>query len=431
MLFQPKGRGFFAATNNAAESQRVREYANSVAGDDDFRVTNHAGGFQSTLPTTTRPEIVLPVNGVVPSETNHLPNVHLRTRTPKNFADSREAYACANWVKAVVAREYHRTIDTKAEETCRRFGFEDLNAGIESDPSRGGFLVPAPLERALIDIRDRVGVMPPLLRRIPMTSDRLDITKRTSGLTVYVGSENPAADMTASDKGWSQIKLIAEKRYVVHQISQELIDDALIAVVDDAIGEMGHALASQLDNEIVNGDGTSTYGGIVGLLASLGAGGVATAASGHDTWAELDIADFVACMSKLPDEFADNPIWVCSRSFYVNVMLRLMAAAGGNNFAAVQTGDGGRRMFLDSPVIITEKMPKSSAASTVSCLYGDFSKAAILGERTGIRVARSDDFAFLRDLTTLKATTRYDVKIHAPGTASVAGGYVGLKTAAS
>jgi hypothetical protein len=56
---------------------------------------------------------------------------------------------------------------------------------------------------------------------------------------------------------------------------------------------------------------------------------------------------------------------------------------------------------------------------------------AILADRTGLRVARDDSIGFLRDMITLKAVARYDLRIHEGGTASAAGSYVGLKTAAS
>jgi hypothetical protein len=55
----------------------------------------------------------------------------------------------------------------------------------------------------------------------------------------------------------------------------------------------------------------------------------------------------------------------------------------------------------------------------------------ILGDRTGVRVDRDDSTGFLTDLITLKATTRYDIKVHEGGDSSNAGAYVGLKTAAS
>lgn len=370
---------------------------------------------------------VLPVDGVLASEGRQKRQYHRLGRL-KYFSSDEDAYNCGMWLRHVIAKVYNRP-DNAAESYVRTLGWEDLNAGVEGNPQLGGFLVPAPLSAALIDVREKVGVMRGLLKQIPMTSDRLDITRRASGLTVYGGTENPSVDMTASDKGWSQIKLIAEKRYVVHQISAELVDDALIAVVQDAVEEMGYALARAEDDEIINGDGTAAYRGVVGLLASIGAGGISTAATGHDTWGELDIADVTACMGKLPDEYAVEPAWVCSRAFYYNVMLRIQASAYGNDISTLQTGEGGRRLFMGDPVYFTSRMPTSTASSTICALYGTFSMAAMLGERTGIRVARSDEFAFLRDLTTLKATTRYDVKVHAPGTASAAGGYVALKTA--
>jgi hypothetical protein len=54
-----------------------------------------------------------------------------------------------------------------------------------------------------------------------------------------------------------------------------------------------------------------------------------------------------------------------------------------------------------------------------------------LADRGGVRLARSDEFKFLDDKVTLKATSRYDIQVHEPGTATAAGAYVGLVTAAS
>ena len=42
----------------------------------------------------------------------------------------------------------------------------------------------------------------------------------------------------------------------------------------------------------------------------------------------------------------------------------------------------------------------------------------------------SNDYAFLSDLTTLKATVRYDINVYDYGDGSNAGAYVSFKTAA-
>jgi HK97 family phage major capsid protein len=81
------------------------------------------------------------------------------------------------------------------------------------------------------------------------------------------------------------------------------------------------------------------------------------------------------------------------------------------------------------PVYLTSQMPTSTAAATTCALFGAFNQAAVLADRGGIRVARSDDFKFLDDKVTLRATSRYDINVHDPGDGSTAGAYVGLVTA--
>ncbi len=52
-----------------------------------------------------------------------------------------------------------------------------------------------------------------------------------------------------------------------------------------------------------------------------------------------------------------------------------------------------------------------------------------MGVRGPIRLARSDDYGFLNDLITLRATSRYDFQVHDPGDSVSAGSYVALETA--
>ena len=73
-------------------------------------------------------------------------------------------------------------------------------------------------------------------------------------------------------------------------------------------------------------------------------------------------------------------------------------------------------------------MPTADADSTIHALFGQFDMAVILGDRTGIRVSRDDSTGFLADYVTLKATSRYDIRVHEPGDSSSAGAYTALKT---
>lgn len=378
------------------------------------------------LNPTTRTARVLPTDGVLPSDEKKPQRVYHRMTKLRAFKTEADAYNCGMWMRAFIAKAWNRD-DKVASDHIYRLGWQVSNVGIEGTGSLGGFTVPSPLSQTIIDVRENVGVARRILKIMPMTADTLAIARRDGGLTVYYPGE--AVAITLSDKTWGQIELIAKKRAVAHQISQELQEDSLISIVDDAMNEMAYALAAREDAETINGDGTGTYGGVTGLLSALGAGGVSTAATGHDTWPELDMADFTAAMGKLPDKYSRDPKWVCSSNFYHSTMLRVQAGAGGNTIGSLEVGPGQPR-FLGHPVFFTDQMPKTTGVATVCALFGTFDMGAILGERTGITLARSDEYAFLNDVITVKATTRYDINVHAPGDATNAGAYIGLKTAA-
>jgi HK97 family phage major capsid protein len=352
---------------------------------------------------------------------------HHRTGKLRAFADEQTAYDCGQWLKAVVAREFNRTVNKRAEDYCDRIGFEIFNASQEGSGTTGGYLVPAPIAQTLINVRERVGVARQVCNVLPMGSDMLSVPKKTGGLTVYYPGE--ATTITESNLAFGQVSLAAIKRAVLTQLSQELVDDSIISIVDTAVAEMGYALALQEDNELINGAGESTYGTVRGLLNRLGSAGESSAATNHGTWGTLDMADLMACVGKLPDRYHTyGPSWICSHSFFNNVMARLAFAAGGATLSEILAGTPNVRSFAGYPVYLTSKMPLTTATSTVCALFGAFSQAVILGDRTGIRFGRDDSIGFKEDVVTLRATSRYDINVHDYSTASVVGAYVGLKT---
>lgn len=344
-----------------------------------------------------------------------------------------DAYDCGMWMRALISRARHE-VDDRAEQRIASRGWSIRSTHTEGDPTKGGYTVPDPLAAAIINYRELSGISRQICRVIPMTADTLSIPKKTGTTTVYYPGE--ATSITESEQTFGQVQLTAKKRAVLSKVSQELSDDAIINVVDDLAMEIGSDLAIQEDKELVKGDGTGTYGGVTGLLSALGAGGKQSAAANHDTWPELDFADFSAAMGKLPAKFrAMEPAWLVSPTFYDTVMVSLMAANGLNAIQAWEAGaqGAGRGVgmagrFLGYPVYFTDQMPSSTAVNTVCALFGSFRAAAMIGDRMGIRVALSPDYAFNEDVITIRATSRYDIVVHEPGGASAAGAYVGLST---
>jgi HK97 family phage major capsid protein len=365
----------------------------------------------------------------------HMSTPRIQHKVPRltAFANTpegqRDAYLAGNWWKAVVMRS-RGSVDEVAEQICGSAGFDVQMSMTEGSPGSGGYLVPSPLASSIIDVRAQAGVMRRVARIVPMSSETHSEPKLLSGPTVTYPGES--GEFAASDESWGQVALTAKKRGILTKVSRELRDDALISVIDQLASRMGHEFALKEDSEGVNGDSTSAFGGVTGLLAALGSAGVHTAESGDSTWSLLDINDFANTMALLPSKYTAGASWICSTNFYTSAMLRALAEAGGNTMLSLAQGiDSGQ--FLGKPVFFTDEMPIVTAVSTVSALYGNFNEAMMLGDRQGVEIAISDQRYFEFDLIGVRGVVRYDFNVHDSGSAEAGdvGAYVGLKTAAS
>jgi HK97 family phage major capsid protein len=182
-------------------------------------------------------QLVLPTNGI-PAGDEQPGRIDVRVRPArlKAFADERTAYNCGMYIRDVVSMLSGRGPDHVAREHCRRVGMEITNAAYEGSGTAGGYLVPPQLAQTIIDVRERVGVARRVCQIQPVGGDTLSIPKRSGGLSVYYPNELQA--ITDSDKTWQLVTLAPEKRAVAAKISQELVDDSLISVVDNLVQEM-------------------------------------------------------------------------------------------------------------------------------------------------------------------------------------------------
>jgi HK97 family phage major capsid protein len=263
-----------------------------------------------------------------------------------------------------------------------------------------------------------------------MQSDTLIVPRRQSGVTAYFVSEN--AEITASDKGWDTVSLTARKLAVLTKYSSELSEDSVISIADDLAQEIAYAFADKEDECLFNGDGTSTYGGIVGLKNALGDGSEVTAITGNTAFSTLDLEDFEAMVGKLPQFAVNGARWYISRVGWANSMLRLAEAAGGNTVA--QIAGGAPLQFLGFPVEIVQVMNSTTTAQTSTdgiAYLGNLDLAASMGSRRGISIAVDSSRYFEFDQLAIRGTERFDINVHEKGTASVAGPVIMLKTPGS
>ncbi len=326
----------------------------------------------------------------------------------------------------------------KSRRFCEENGLMVTRAMSEGVNEKGGFLVPDEFGNDLIDLREVYGVFRREAKIVPMTSETRSDPRRAGGLTAYFVGEAVAG--TLSDLAWDRVELVAKKLMVLTRYSSELNEDSIINLGDTIAGEIAYAFAQKEDDCGFNGDGTSTYGGIVGVREKIkGLSGTIADISGlqvatGNLYSEIVLADFIAMMGRLP-VYADSPRakFYMHKSVYWNIAAKLVLAAGGVTGAEIEGSRALRLLGYD--VEFVQVMPSAEADSQVVALFGDLSLAASFGSRRDTTIAVSEHSRFANDEIEMKGTERFDINVHSVGNASataalrVAGPIVGLITA--
>lgn len=372
-------------------------------------------------PEPRRAPAMQPTNGTHPDDS---PRIEF-TRYGKMKAFKREidAYKSGQWIRANIFG------NPSAARWCRDHGLDvETRAHSENTNSTGGALVPNEFSQTIIDLREEYGVFRQNARVVPMSRDTMTMARRTGGLTAYWSAENTA--ITESTKAWNNISLVAKKLGVYALIPSELNEDAIINMADDLARECAWAFAKKEDETGFTGDGTSTYNGVLGLTKALESNasliGNYAAASGHDTFAEIDAADLTGLMGILPQYAQPNAKFYCSQLCYSTVFQRLALTAGGNTIQSVSGAY--QPSFMGYPIVVSQVLPASAGTinGTTMLLFGDLSAAATMGDRREFTFAQSSDYKFAEDQIAVKATERIDINVHDYGDTTVAGPIVAL-----
>lgn len=377
----------------------------------------------------------------IPAECKRFGELKNFVRKEANGLNPEErAYRFGMWALAAMGRP-------KAVQFCQEHGIwlvesATKTAHSEGTDSMGGYLVPEEFGTDMIDLREKYGVVRRIFKKRPMTSDTKTDPRRVTGLTAYFVAENAAG--TESNKTWDNVRLTAKDLMVLSRMSNQLNEDAVISIGDDLAGEISYAFTLKEDQCGFIGDGTSTYGGIVGVTTKLitingvDDGGGMVLASGN-LFSEFSLADFNRVVGRIP-QYADtdNASWVTHRSFYYGTMQRLELASGGVTSMEVREGSRKPRpLFLGYPVDFSQVMPSADVNSQVAATFGDHALAASFGDRQQDSIAFSDsatiggESVFERNQIAIRGTERFDINVHDLGTATAVGPVVGLISAAS
>ena len=338
----------------------------------------------------------------------------VRTASTTLFSSVKDAYDAGQWIRA------RFTGAADAQRYCLRHGLVE-NAMTTWDNTAGGFIVPEPMENTVVALREQYGTFRRNAQNVTLGNGRLSVPRVNSEITSYYVAEN--STITPSDPALNQVTLDAKKLAALTTMSSELSEDSVVSIAELLSRSIAYSFALAEDQAGFLGDGTSTYGGIVGLAGAIQAGSRYTATS-RATFGALNIGDFesVAGQAKV---FGPNRKWYISNVGYYASMQRLMDAVGGVTMSELANGRQ-QLYFLGFPVEISQVLESrtSGTSAGVACYFGDLSAGAYIGTRRGLQLALDSSRYFENDAIAIRATQRFDIVIHDRGTASASGGLV-------
>lgn len=308
---------------------------------------------------------------------------------------------------------------------------------ITSDLSLGGAFVPDEFRPDLIEIFLEYGAARQLAGVVSMNGDLVKWPRLNSDVTAYWGSE--AEEMTESDFGSDLVQLSAQELYAFHRVSNFLLSDSAVEIASLAARSMSRAITAKEDQAYFNGDGTSTYGGHVGIIGKFttigtnpeDAAGLQLASG--DTWDEIKGTDIDKMLGKLYQWGGLGQVQMaCHSKFYWQVLVPLMdrSELAATN-TTVNTAGVPARTFRGIHVVFSNVMQVNgtgtSGRDTVPLLAGDFGLGTKFGEvRGGVQVESSSHAGFSTNTTLIRSVERVAINCHDIGDGTTPGPVVGL-----
>jgi HK97 family phage major capsid protein len=228
--------------------------------------------------------------------------------------------------------------------------------------------------------------------------ENLQIPSLSAYSTGTVTSE--AGPIGESDPTFNAFKTLGAFKYsFLTQISREMVEDAGVDILGFLAAQTGNALGYAVNNALTVGTGTTQPTGIVtaagsGITGGTGVTGGFTADNLIDLVYSVDTAG-----RTLP-----NTGWQMSASS-ISAVRKLKDNAGQYLFSPSLSADA-RDLLLGYPIYENPAMV-APATSAKSVIFGHLPSyfARTVG---GLRLDRSDDYAFQNDLITFRATMRID-----------------------
>lgn len=251
----------------------------------------------------------------------------------------------------------------------------------------GGFAVPTPLAAELFVIIEQGAVARAHSRPLPMTSKSIQLSSVATKPTVYWTAEE--ADFTESDMVLSQATFSPYKLTALTSWTRELDEDQAIALLPVRVALIGEGFAEKEDLAFFQGDGTSTYGNVTGLL-NLASANTVTMASTKDAHTDATFADLRALRDSVSLRKRRDAVYFMHPDILSFFEGLANGTASTDHPAIVRDGNGDITRIWGHRVVQVEDMPATAGADAPFVAFGAPSRYALRGQRAGFEISTSD-----------------------------------------
>ena len=265
--------------------------------------------------------------------------------------------------------------------------------------------VPTTFSSAVIDQARLVGPMlDPSVVTVLNTASGEDLVLPSLASWSTAGIEAEAASIDESDPGFGKTTLRSFKYGFMVQLSSEFLADSNIDVLGFLSQQAGNEFGVRLNDALTNGTGTVQPRGIVQAASAGITGGTATATRGTGGFTADDVIDLVYSLDggarRLPG------FGVMGNGKAIAALRKLKTTSGDYVFVPT-LAPGTPDTILGSYSLLENPAMADPASGAVSLIAGHFPSYYVRSVG-GLQVARSEDFAFQNDLTSIRFTWRID-----------------------
>lgn len=258
----------------------------------------------------------------------------------------------------------------------------------------GGYLVPTIIASEIQRIALDASVVYGRARRIPMTSQTLQIPNEATGCSVNFVAE--AGTMTQGEPVFGANTLTAKKIVGRATVSMELVDDSQVDLFPYIQTIFAEKIGRTLDSEAL--EGTTNFSGVKALTATLTTGNVTGAAPTY--------ANLVTIMYKAGEESTrTGAAWFMNPQIFGNIV-GLTDTNGQPIFQYANVQNSPYPTILGRPVylsnVLTVALTVGGVSSCGTIFFGD-PRTLVFGEHTGMRFDVTDQVNW--------ATGQFDMRL--------------------